>query len=539
MIDAPKADALLQQGLFHHRQGQLEQALERYVEVLKGDPKNADALYYVAVVACQGGEYAEGIKLARRAISLGPPTARLHNLLGQALYREGDRLEAIKNFDTAIALDPNLADAHGNRANVLVDGGFADEALKSFDRALALNPDSAPDWLNRGVLLQSVGRYREALESFRKASTSAPDLAAAHLNRGNTLAELGHQVAAEGQPNAPQFDEAEAAYGEAIKLDRGLDEAFLGRGLLRMLRGDWERGFPDYEHRSNVGEPTFTPLPDARWEDELRPGEHIVLVTEQGLGDTMQFCRFAPVLAARGVTVTILTSKSMAPLLSSLTGVNIATEAEALARPLRWLPLGSLLGMLGIRPDNVPAAVPYLSAQPERIEAWRTRLGSGFKIGINWGPGHFNYSSFAKRDIPLASFAPLAALPGVQLISLQKGTAAEQIAYVPFSDRIMTLNTDPDPAADFFLDTAAAMMGLDLIVTCDTSVAHLAGALARPVFTALPLISDWRWLLARNDTPWYPTMRLFRQDGERQWQSVFERMTLAVRHLMSQNGVRN
>jgi tetratricopeptide (TPR) repeat protein len=539
MIDAPKAEALLQQGLFHHRHGQLEQALERYVEVLKGDPENADALYYVAVVACQGGEYAEGIKLARRAISIGPPTARLHNLLGQALYREGDRLEAIKNFDTAIALDPNLSDAHGNRANVLVDGGFPDEALKSFDRAVALNPDSAPDWLNRGVLLQSVGRYREALESFRKASASAPDLAAAHLNRANTLAELGHQVAAEGQSNAPQFDEAEAAYDEAIKLDRGLEEAFLGRGLLRLLRGDWERGFPDYEHRANVGEPTFTPLPDPRWEGELVPGEHIVLVTEQGLGDSMQFCRFAPLLAARGVTVTILTGKSMAPLLSTLSGVNIATEPDALARPLRWLPLGSVLGMLSIIPDNVPSSVPYLSAQKERIKTWRSKLGTGFKIGINWGPGHFNYSSFARRDIPLACFAPLAELPGVQLISLQKGSAAGQIDYVPFSDRIMTLNTDPDPGADFFLDTAAVMMGLDLIVTCDTSVAHLAGALARPVFTALPLISDWRWLLTRDDTPWYPTMRLFRQDGEQQWQSVFARMALVVRDLMSQSSHRN
>jgi tetratricopeptide (TPR) repeat protein len=533
MIDATKATALLQQGLFHHRQGQIEQALERYVEVLQGDPENADALYYVAVVACQGGEYAEGIKLARRAISLGKPTARLHNLLGQALYREGERLEAIKNFDAAIALDPKLADAHGNRANVLADAAFPDEALKSFDRALALNPDSAPDWLNRGVLLQSVGRYRDALESFRKASASAPDLAAAYLNSGNTLAELGRQVAAEGQPDAPQFDEAEAAYGKAIKLDPHLDEAFLGRGLLRLLRGDWERGFADYEHRSNVGQPTFTPLPDPRWEDELVPGEHIVLVTEQGLGDTMQFCRFAPLLAARGVVVTILTRSAMAPLLSTLSGVKIATDPDALTRPLRWLPLGSVPGMLGIRPDNVPATVPYLSAQPERIEAWRTRLGSGFKIGINWASGHSNQAHFQRRDIPLASFAPLAALPGVQLISLQKGAAAEQIAQVPFSGAIMTLNADPDSDADFFLDTAAAMMGLDLIITCDTSVAHLAGALARPVFTALPLINDWRWLLARDDTPWYPTMRLFRQDATRQWQPVFSRMAQAVRDQMT------
>ncbi len=538
MTDAVKADRLLQQGLFHHRQGQLEQAMERYVEVLQSDPENADALYYVAVVACQGGEYEEGIKLARRAISIGPPQARLHNLLGQALYRQGERLEAIKNYDRAIALDPNFADAHGNRANVLADAGFPDEALKSFDRALALKPDSAIDWLNRGALLQALGRHQEALASFQKAVTSAPDLAEAQVNRGNALKDLGQFDAGAGKPDSTRFDEADAAYSEAIKIDPKFDAAFLGRGLLRLLRGDWERGFADYDHRSNVGEPAYIPLPDPLWDGEKRAGERIVLVSEQGLGDTIQFCRFAPLLAARGFDVTLLVRKAMVPLLSGLPRVTIATDVDELAkdkRPRRWLPLLSLPGVLGIRPSSVPAAVPYLAAQPARVKAWRAKLGTGgFKVGINWGPGHSNYNSTAKRDIPLAQFAPLLGLPGVQLISLQKGPAAMQIAEVPFGDRIMTLAADPDADANFFLDTAAVMMNLDLVVTCDTSVTHLAGALARPVFTAVPVIGDWRWLLGRDDSPWYPTLRLFRQEADGRWEPVFARVADAVRDMAAQ-----
>jgi len=537
MAEPPTAAQLLEQGLFHHRAGQIQLAMERYMEVLRKDPRNADALYYVAVVACQEEQFKEGADLVRRAIASGPPTARMYNVLGQALYRMGERLEAIKNFDQAIALDPNLADAHGNRANILVDAGYPDEALKSFDRAVALNPASSTDWLNRGVLLQSLARHQEALASFRKAVSHEPDLAAAHLNRGNALLDLGHMDAAAGDVNSPQFDEAAAAYSKAIELDPSLDQAYLGRGLLGLLRGDWPAGFADYEHRSNVGTPTYTPLPEERLEGEPRAGERLVLISEQGLGDTIQFCRFAPLLAARGLDVTILTRKAMAPLLSTLAGVTIATEAAQLAqdpRPFRWLPLLSVPGALGITPASVPAEVPYLAAEPARVDAWRARLGgAGCKIGINWGPGHFNYSSFARRDIPLAVFAGLADLPDVQLISLQKGPATSQIAQVPFGGRIVTLDADPDAEADFFLDTAAVMMSLDLVITCDTSVAHLAGSQARPVFTALPVISDWRWLLGRDNTPWYPTMRLFRQSEERQWQPVFARITEAVRELVS------
>ena len=322
------------------------------------------------------------------------------------------------------------------------------------------------------------------------------------------------------------------------RLSRGWTRPISGAACSTCCAATGQAGFPDYERRSDVGEPTYIALPQPRWDGELRSGERVVLVSEQGLGDTIQFCRFAPLLAARGFDVTILTRKAMAPLLSTLAGVTIATDAEQLAldpRPLRWLPLLSVPGVLGIRPDSVPAAVPYLSAQPARVAAWRARLGAGFKIGINWASGHSDKPHFKRRDIALGDFAGLAALPGVQLISLQKGPAAAQIAGAAFGGRIMTLDADPGADTDFFLDTAALMMSLDLVVTCDTSVAHLAGALARPVFTALPAVADWRWLSGRDDTPWYPTMRLFRQDAGRQWEPVFDAIAGAVREKMTKS----
>ena len=537
------AAQLLQQGLFHHRQGQLELAMERYSDVLRNDPNNADALYYIAVIACQEGQYKEGIELARRAIALGPPQARVHNLLGQALDRLRQPLEAIKNFDKAIALDPNFAAAHGNRANILVDAGLPDEALKSFDRAIALDPKSTPALMNRGALLEELGRPEDALANYDRAIACDPNFAAVHANRGNVLRDLGLMELARGAPSSPRFDEAAAAYDRAIKLDPRLHEPYLGRALLNLTRGDWAAGFADYDHRAEVGPPSFKPLPEPRWDGTLREGERLVLVAEQGLGDTIQFCRFAPVLAGRGIDVTILVRKAMAPLLSTLKGVTIATDAGELAqdqRPLRWLPLLSVPGVLGVTPENLPHEVPYLSAAPDRIKSWRARLGTGgFRIGINWASGHSDKPHFKRRDIALTNFAALAALPGVELVSLQKGAPALDIGKVAFRDKIKTIDADPDADADFFLDTAAVMSQLDLVISCDTSIAHLAGALARPVFTALPVISDWRWLLGRDDSPWYPTMRLFRQDAGRQWQPVFEAITEAVREKAAQAGSRN
>jgi tetratricopeptide (TPR) repeat protein len=522
--------------------GNLRAAMEGYMKILTREPTNADALYYVAVVAAQEGQHAESIKLAQRALSFGPPQARLHNLLGQSHFRLGQVREALDQYNRAIALQPDFADAFGNRANVLSNLGRHEAALADYDRALALREKSPEDWSNRGAVLQDLDRNDEALESYERALALKPDFSGAHYNRGNILRDRAQSEDARAGANGASaghasFEAALAGYNKAISLNPQFAEAFVGRAIVHLLRGDWEQGFRDFEHRTKSGPPTFVPLPHPYWDGKPLTGERLVLVTEQGLGDTINFCRFGPLLAARGFDVTILTKAALAPLLSALPGVKIATSADQLAqdpRPIRWLPLMSVAGALGIRPQTVPASVPYLSAEPERIAAWAARLGAGrFKIGINWTSGHSDNLHFLKRNIPLAAFAPLAALPNVQLFSLQKGPAANQIAQVAFRDKIELLDADPNPDADLFLDTAAAMTQLDLVITCDTSVAHLAGALARPVFTLLPVVADWRWLLGRDDSPWYPTMRLFRQSAPGDWPEVMTRIAHAVQIKMS------
>jgi tetratricopeptide (TPR) repeat protein len=589
------AEQTLQEALALHRQGKLALAMDRYAKVLQSDPHNPDALYYVAVVAVQEGQFEEGIKLAQRALAFGSSPARVHNLLGQTYLRLGQPTQALTCFDRAIACNPEFAEAHSNRANLLGDLSRNEEALAGFDRALALRSDSAPDWCNRGAILDQLRRSDEALTSYDRALTLEPELAGAHFNRagvlrdqgrldealvgydraiainpqfvdayaqsGPTLRELGRveeaiarlDRAIELDPNhvaalasrgyclreTGRLAAAEADYSRAIELDARAASAYVGRGLVRLARGDWERGFRDYEYRAGISEPAYAPLPYPRWTGEAMPGLHLVLLAEQGLGDMIQFCRFAPILSGRGIQVTLLTSPLLQRLFTTLAGVTVGTSHQDIVAPnarlVRWLPLMSVPGVLRLTPATVPAQVPYLSAEPERVAQWGARLGSdGFRIGINWHSGPSAQWRRRKRNIPLAQFAPLAAIPQVRLISLQQGPATDEITHVAFADRIEPLGDfDRDGA---FIDTAAVMQHLHLVVSCDTSIAHLAGALARPVFAALPVGADWRYLTDRNDSPWYPTMRLFRQNKQNEWDGVLARIAETTAAIASTGG---
>jgi hypothetical protein len=265
-----------------------------------------------------------------------------------------------------------------------------------------------------------------------------------------------------------------------------------------------------------------------------------VILTEQGLGDAIQFGRYASLLAARGHAVTVLTQPVLAPLLSSLAGVErVITSVDELAqdlRPFRWVPLMSVPRALHLTPNAIPAQDPYLSVEPSRIAAWGARLGQqgfgqqGFKVGIAWQPARRD------RSAPLAAFAPLAEIDGVRLISLQKQPGTAQIDHVPFADRIERPADEADTSAGALLDTAAVIMNLDLVVSVDTMAAHLAGALGRPVFVALRHVADWRWMRGRDDSPFYPAMRLFRQPVLGDWNSTFNQIADAVRALTQPGG---
>jgi len=502
------------------------------------------------VVACQEDQLDQGIALARRALEFGPPQARVHNLLGKALERKGEHLEAVKSFDAAIAIDAKFAEAHGNRAAILADAGRPDEALKGFDRALALDPKAAPDWINRGVLLQQLGRQEEALESYDKALTLVPNDPSALMNRANALSMLGRYAQAEtgyeqvirrapklavaylqkglAVKHQGRFAEARDLLVQALKLNEKDAETAFALGLLMLLMGDWRASFPLFEARARMVKPAYAPLDYERWRGEAPGDFRLVVLCEQGLGDTVHYSRYASLLAGRRHHVTLLTRPELAPLMRTLPGIErVVTGVEELSgdkRRIEWLPLMSAMGMLHLTPDTVPQQGPYLSAEPERVARWRERLGSqGFKVGIFWQGTSRNSAA------PLSALAPLAEIPGVRLISLQKGEPAGEIAQVAFGAKIESPLDPGDLSAQGLLDTAALTANLDAVVSIDSMPAHLAGALGKPVALALPYVPDWRWLLDRDDTPWYPTMRLYRQDAARDWAPVFARIADALR----------
>lgn len=558
MTEHQTAAQLLQQGLFHHRQGQVALAMERYTEVLKTDPNNGEALYYVAVVCCQEGQFKQGADLAKKAIACGLNTAKVHNLLGQALDRLGEPLEAIKSFDKAIAVDPNLAEAHGNRANILVDAGLPDEALKSFARALALNPNSPSDLINRGALLQDLGRHAEALADYDQALVVVPGAINIMMNKANALsmldrfkdAEAVYDAVIKAQPknalahahkglalkHQGRLADARAALEKSLELEPKDAANAFALGQLLMLMGDWRKGFPLFELRANLKLPAYTPLDYPQWNGE-NPGDfRLVLVSEQGLGDTVQMARYASLLAGRGYPVWVLTRDVLAPLMRTLAGVErVITSAEELkADPRRvlWAPLMSLPRLLHVTPTAVAMQEPYLTPEPARVARWADKLKGqenekALKVGIVW------QGSTAGSAAPLAALAPLATIEGVRLISLQKQPGAAALADVPFAAKIERVLDETDLSAEALLDTAAVMANLDLVVSIDSMPAHLAGALGKPVFLALPYVPDWRWLAEGDSTAWYPAMRLFRQADDRRWEPVFAQIAAALRQRMA------
>src|SRR4029077_1525784 len=361
-----------------------------------------------------------------------------------------------------------------NRALTLLSLGRRPQAIESFDRALALDPDHAQARHGRGTALMLEDRNAPALADFDAAVALDPRLAHAFANRGYLLNRLG------------RFEEAFADLARALELAPGDDDVRYHAALVELLHGRWREGWAHYDARLTARSldttRTFIEPAYPRWQGEPLNGDLLVLFTEQGRGDVIQFARFASALAKAGNRIAIATQPAYASMFASVGGIErVILDSNELATmgPVRWQMLVSVPGVLGITPEAIPATVPYLAADPQRTAGWRARLGPGFKIGISWqgSPGFIHDKG---RSIPLGAFAPLASLPGVRLISLQKRPGIEQIHGVPFRERIEQVLDPSDTGETAFLDTAALVANLDLVVASDSMNAHLAGALGRP-----------------------------------------------------------
>jgi tetratricopeptide (TPR) repeat protein/GR25 family glycosyltransferase involved in LPS biosynthesis len=452
---------------------------------------------------------------------IAPPTAMTFDpgtILQQALAAFGrdDFAAAERLCRDALAADRHVFDAHHLLALVQLRLGRPQEALANCERAVELRPDEPLALANRAVALDALGRYEEAVASNDRALANRPAAAATWSNRGNALGALG------------RFDDALASYDRALALEPDFADCRFNRALLLLRRGAFAEGWREYEWRRRLADWPARAVAGPEWRGETLAGRRLLLYGEGRLEDALQFARFVPLLAARSGDIVCEVEPPLAGLMRSLRGAaQIVERGDAVPPCDCHLPLASLPVVLGIEEAQIPAAIPYLTAEPERVARWAERLPPGaFRVGVAWRGGR--RPDRGDRPLPLAAFAPLGRIPGVQLIGLEART--ELAASVPIVD----LATDFVGRADGWLDLAAIVARLDLVVTADGPIAHLAGALGRPVWILLqPETADWRWLLDRADSPWYPTARLFRRRRRGDWPELAAQAADALARLVA------
>ncbi len=484
-----------------------------------------------ATVLLGQGQYVEAEGYLREVLRFWPDHPGALNNLGTAVWRQGRIREAEEHHRRALAQAPDDYAILNNLGNMLWEQRRLDKAVECYRQAVELRPDSPQSLMNLGTALGDLGQFDEAIYWTREALRVLPDWADSHVNLGIVLARQG------------KLSEAAESYDHALKLRPDFPAARRNRAYIWLTRGEFDRGWLEHEWRLKCAELLLLPVSSPRWTGENLEGRSILLVAEQGLGDTLQFIRLARLVKERRGHVVVACRKPLIRLVARCQGVDQVVDWKSTLPDCDvHASLMSLPAIFGTNLENVPAE-PYLSADAGTIEKWRPILdrasrrlrrgdtGDGvmkhdrvFRIGIAW-QGNRGHKGDRWRSFPLHHFAPLAKLPGVCLISLQKGDGTEQLAELAGRFPVGKLTRrkgDREDRRDF-LDTAAVIGQLDLVVTPDTSLAHLAGGLGVRVWVPLSTVGEWRWLIDREDSPWYPSMRLFRQTDFGDWASVFER----------------
>jgi tetratricopeptide (TPR) repeat protein len=521
-VDPRNAQLHYSLGLALEKQGRLQEASGCFQQALLCRPDYPEA--YQALGACfQRAVAAPQPAAPAPAPPVSPKpamTAAVYNDLGVPVLDEGRVEEALHYFMKALDLDPNFPPAHNNAAAVHLAQGKLDEAAAHFEHALRFRPDDAQMHCNVSQAYFRLGRSDDALASCHEALRLNPLLAEAYVNRGSALEAKG------------QFEDVLASFDEALRLKPNLAEAHFSRALTLLLLERFEEGWAEYEWR--WGCPTIVPpplpYPAPVWDGSPLEGRTLLLRAEQGLGDTLHFLRFVPLVARRGGKVVLHVQPPLLRLVQRCTRMDSVIDCGDASFHVHAL-LMSLPRLLNLSREGLAESVPYLQADPALVESWRNELSGlpGLKVGICWR-GNPTQKFDRLRSIPLSQFAALAKVEGVHWISLQKGLGTEQLPEV--ADRFSVM--DLSGRLDDFTDTAAVVKNLDLVITADTAVAHLTGALGVPVWIALPFIPDWRWRLKRDDTNWYPTARLFRQRTPGDWPEVFARIASELARLKDQ-----
>ena len=472
-----------------------------YRSVLAAEPLHGQALYLYGLLLLEWGRNHEAAARFEQAAVARPGHAATLVNLGRALLADQRPQEALQAADRVLAMQPDHAEGAFLRGTALSTLGASELAAAALQEAVTRDPANGAAWLNLGNACVDLDRLEEAERHYRTAIRLAPDLAEAHASLGFVLTSRGHP------------DAAVAACEAAIALRPEFAQAHWNQAVAALLGGDFALGFDQYEWRKRHDKyrRDFIDLPGPQWDGSDAAGRTILVHAEQGLGDTIQFARYLPLIGGHAV---LACERSLIPLLSQLPGVAVVPKDGTLPRYDCWIDQMSLPRVFGTRLDSIPAANGYLHAA-----TWRGELPDGLKVGLAWG-GNPAHSNDRRRSMPVAALQRILAIPGVNFVNLQVGPRAAELGLPDLSARLTN-----------YAETAALIAALDLLITVDTSVAHVAGALGKPAWVMLPYAPDWRWLLGRNDSPWYASLRLFRQPAPGDWHSVIEAVAAELAHL--------
>jgi tetratricopeptide (TPR) repeat protein len=555
------SSAKLSKAVALHQQGQLVLAQSIYDEILGSQPNHFDALHLSGVIALQTGNPSRAVGLIRRAVVIGPDDASAYCNLGAAFNALREFDDALACYVRAIALKPDYSDAHFNCGIVLGELGQLNAALDSYERAIAIKPHHAQANANRAAVLQRLNRLDDALDSCNRAIAIKADFAEAYFVRGNIQLELRQM-----QPALASFDQAIvnntgfaeahchrgivlkemlrldaalASFNRAVAIKTDYADAYWNRAFVSLMRCDFERGWADLEWRwkkfKGRNPKAIRHFPQPIWGGEPIAGKTILLHGEQGLGDTIQFCRYAKLVSDLGAHVILEVQDRLTSLLAQLPGVS---QVIAAGSPLPdfdcHCPLMSLPLRFATRLETIPASQPYLRADAAEVMRWRARLGerSRPRVGLAWrgNPTHPNDGNRSVHLRDLVGFLPA----HCEYFSLQKDIAGTDGATLDANPHIRHA---PDEVGDFD-KTAALCDALDLVISVDTSIAHLSAALGRKTWILMPFLPDWRWLLDRRDSPWYPTVTLYRQRSAGDWHDVFQNVRTDLINTFGSTGSR-
>ncbi len=556
-MNKPEIAAAIREATTRFNAGDYARAEEIYRRVVASAPA---AAHYadLSVICRRQGKQDEAAAFLERAVALEPKSAGFHARLGEARFRLGRMDEARESWRTAVTLEPRHADAWSWLGCLDIETGQLDEAVECLRRAIAADPRHYHAQDNLGIALRKQGRFEEAVRCHEEAIALKPGAPDAYAHLGTTYSDhdrlddaiAQHQKALAADPSfsaahcnlatayvmALRVPEAIRSYRRALELEPGNASYHWNYSNALLLAGDFADGWAEYEWRWQARElrkrrPGYA---GPEWRGEDPAGKTLLLYGEQGYGDIIQFARYAALLAERGANVLFAAPPELGRLVARANGVSgTLREGEPLPPFDFQAPVLSLPFLMKTRLDTVPCSVPYLTADPGLAESWRARLASrgGLRVGLIWG-GRKTHAQDRLRSVALEACAALARIEGVTFYSLQKGEQGAQAKAPPAG---MALIDWTGELADF-ADTAALMANLDLVISVDTAGAHLAGAMGRPVWLLNRHQTEWRWLLEREDSPWYPTMRIFRQPRPGDWPTVMERVAAALGSLPKRNG---